>query len=238
MRILNILKCTLSSLLLFIAGSVSAQQQTDTATDTKPVKAKEMTTHQLSVSFDIIQPIANALESYRTGYELAADYYLRNQVYAVAEGGWGKCNVDYSDLKYTTNNSFFRIGINKCLLARMMPKDWDMAFIGVRYAMAFAQRGNGTFTTTDSLWGNTSGSIPGKSFTPYWAEVTGGVRVELAKCLFAGWTVRGKFMLNSNSFKDLSPLYIAGYGKGDKSAVFDFNFYITYAIRWKRKHEI
>lgn len=232
------LKFLLSSIYLLFAVPCFAQQPADTTTAQKSVKPKEMTSHQLAISFDITQPIANALVNYRTGYELAADYYMKNNVYAVAEGGWGNCNVDYSDLKYTTNNSFFRVGINKCLLQRMMPKDWDMAFIGVRYGMAFAQRSEGTFTTSDSLWGNTSGSIPGKSFTPYWAEVTGGVRVELVNGFFAGWTIRGKFMLNSNSFKDLSPLYIAGYGKGDKTAVFDFNFYITYAIRWKRKHQI
>ena len=36
----------------------------------------------------------------------------------------------------------------------------------------------------------------------------------------------GKFVMNGKSFRDLSPLFIAGYGKGDKNANFDFNLYI------------
>jgi hypothetical protein len=66
-------------------------------------------------------------------------------------------------------------------------------------------------------------------------ELTGGMRVELVKGLMAGWNLRGKFMMNGKSFKDLSPLNIAGYGKGDKNAAFDFNVYMSYAIRWKKK---
>jgi hypothetical protein len=61
------------------------------------------------------------------------------------------------------------------------------------------------------------------------------MRVELAKGLLAGWNLRGKFLMNGRSFKDLAPLNIAGYGKGDKNANFDFNLYLAYAIRWNRK---
>jgi hypothetical protein len=48
----------------------------------------------------------------------------------------------------------------------------------------------------------------------------------------AGWNVSARFMLNEKAFRDLSPVFIAGYGKGDKSVAFGFNFYVCYAIRW------
>jgi hypothetical protein len=41
--------------------------------------------------------------------------------------------------------------------------------------------------------------------------------------------------MNGSSFKDLAPLYIAGYGRGDKNSIFDFNMYLSYAIRWDRQ---
>jgi len=105
----------------------------------------------------------------------------------------------------------------------------------VRYALAFIERSEARYTIFDNFWGNTSGTIPGKNMTAHWLELTGGVRVELAKGLFTGWTIRGKFLLNGNQFKDLPPPYVAGYGRGDKNSIFDFNFYISYAIRWKKK---
>jgi hypothetical protein len=40
-------------------------------------------------------------------------------------------------------------------------------------------------------------------------------------------------MFNPGIFKELSPNFIPGYGKGDKKTAFGFNFYVSYAIRWK-----
>ena len=219
------------------AVPVFAQAPADTTVaDTTEHKGKkvDLAGHQLSIGIDLVRPVANYFLTDRYGYEFEADYYLHNEFYATLEGGWGGSTVNYSDLKYTTTNNFVRIGFNKTLLARDRPTDWDMMFMGMRLGVADVNRGGANFTVIDSLWGSGSGSTLGKKFLAYWAELTGGMRVELVHGLFAGWNVRGKFLLNSRSFNDLSPLYIAGYGRGDKSTVFDFNVYISYGIRWKR----
>ncbi len=236
--------CTVIISILLLTGSWTASAQA-VATDTAAIKSDtatidtttphiEMGCHQLNIGFDIIRPVINAYSSDKSGYEFAADYYLKNEIYLAAEGGWGSSTVAYSDLKYNTANTFYRIGFNKVLLPREDAKDWGGMFMGLRLATANIQRSAATYTVTDSLWGNNSGSLAAKSFNGYWLEITGGVRVELYKGVMAGWNVRGKFMLNNKSFSDLSPLYIAGYGRGDKNAVFDINFYLSYAIRWKR----
>jgi hypothetical protein len=111
-----------------------------------------------------------------------------------------------------------------------------MMFFGLRAGYADVKRGEASFIVTDSVWGSSPGTTAGKSFSAVWLELVGGMRVELVKGLFAGWTLRGKFIMNGKSFSDLSPLYIAGYGRGDKNADFDFNVFISYAIRWKRKN--
>lgn len=237
--------CSYIYILLFsfvaVGGSASAYAQADTATaDTteKKIKKPETAGRQLCLGIDIFHPVLNNFLSTSYGYEAQVTYYLRNEFYAVAEGGWGGSKVDYTDLKYTTSNAFGRVGFNKSILQRDSPKDWDMMFIGFMAGAGTIDRSAATYTVIDSVWGNETGSRPGKSFTALWAEVTGGMRVELFTGLMAGWNVRGKFMLNGRSFKDLSPLYIAGYGKGDKNAVFDFNLYLSYAIRWKRATKI
>ena len=61
-------------------------------------------------------------------------------------------------------------------------------------------------------------------------ERTGNV--ESLRNLMAGWNIRGRFLLNERAFRELSPVFIAGYGKGDRSTVFDFNFFICYTFRW------
>ena len=207
----------------------------DTIVHTK--KKVDSAGRQLCIGINLVQPALNYYTAGQYGYELEADYYLRNEFYAAMEGGWGGSTVNFSDLQYKTTNNFIRLGFNKALLARDNPRDWDMMFMGLRLGIADVDRSAATYTVTDSLWGNVAGSDHGKKFIAFWAEITAGMRVELVKGLFAGWNVRGKFMLDGKSFSDLSPLYIAGYGRGDKNTSFDFNLYISYAIRWKRGYK-
>ena len=218
-------------LFILLHATVSSAQP-DTASGAKKKKPDEHYGHQLRFGFDISRPVVNITQQIRTSYEAEADYYLRNEVYAVAEGGFGSAVYEYPDLNYRSTSSFFRAGIDKTLIKRLAGNDWDAAFIGARYGVAFIKRQEATYTIIDSLWGNTSGTIPAKTFTAHWAEITGGVRVELLRNLMAGWNIRGRFLLNERAFRDLSPVFIAGYGKGDRSTIFDFNFFICYTLRW------
>lgn len=226
------------SLVALLSSPALYAQADTTATDTtqapKP-KKKDLAGHQLCLGVDIFHPIINNIIGNQTGYEFAADYYLHNEYYFAGEGGWGSANVNYSDLKYSTTNTFIRLGFNKSVLNRDGPKDWDMMMIGMRLGFANITRSAATYTVTDSVWGNSDSSHVGKSFPALWIEINGGMRVELLKNFFAGWNIRGKFMLNGRSFNDLAPLYIAGYGKGDKNSNFDFNVYLSYALRWDKK---
>ncbi len=209
-------------------------KQADSANAARP-KPKEHLPHQLRIGFDISQPIINAFTTIRTGYELQADYYLKNDIYGAIELGWGSSKYEFEDLSYKSSNSFFRIGIDKSLLKRVNDKDWDYAFVGLRYGMSFINRGEGAYMTNDSLWGVTRGVVEAKKYSGYWIEITGGLKVELFTGFYAGWNVRGKFLMNQAAFRTLPPVYVAGYGKGDKNSVFDFNFYFSYALRWDRK---
>jgi Domain of unknown function (DUF6048) len=228
-----------SALVVSVSSPVFAQADS-TDTDTAGhLKKKDLAGHQLCIGADIFHPILGQFQTDRYGYEIAADYYLHNEFYAVAEGGWGGSKVDYPDMKYTTTNNYLRVGFNKSVLPRDRPNDWDMMLIGMRLAVTNVRKSSSSLYVIDSVWGNTpTVTEPGKNFMAYWAEVTGGMRVEIVHGLIAGWNIRGKFLLNGKSFKDFAPLYIAGFGKGDKNAVFDFNVYLSYGIRWQRKNTL
>ena len=223
--------------ILFLLLSFTAIGQIEDIEDEtetpKPIKVDSFS--QLRFNVDISKPIINSYRGDREDYEFAVDYYFKRDLYFVAEAGWGSASIDYPDLKYNSRNSFFKLGIDRSLLARAFAKDWDIAMVGIRYGMAPIKRGQATYTVVDSFWGNNTGFIEETDLTCHWIELTGGVRVELYRGLFAGWNVYGKFRVNSNSFKELPPSYIAGYGKGDKNTAFDFNFYLSYALRWRRE---
>ena len=228
-----------SALVIFGSMPVYAQATDTTASDTTshPVKKKDLAGHQLCVGIDILRPVLNDLTQGVSGYGFEFDYYMHNEFYLAGETGWGSSTVNYTNpkLQYTTTNNFLSFGFDKSILSRDRPTDWDMMFIGLRLGAADVIRSPATYTILDSVWGNTGGSSPGQSFVAVWTELTGGMRVELVKGLMAGWNFRGKFLMNGKSFNELAPLYIAGYGKGDKNVAFDFNVYVSYGIRWKRK---
>jgi len=222
-------------LLLLLAAMLqpwAGNAQTDSASAPKLKKPPESYGRQLRFGFDMSKPVSNLLQDTRSSYEASVDYYLRKEVYAVLEGGFGNAVYEYPDLSYRTTATFFRAGIDKTLIKRLTGNDWDAAFMGIRYGIAFVNRQEATYSIIDSLWGTTSGSIPAKAFMAHWVELTGGVRVEVLRNVMLGWNIRGRFLISDNAFGDLSPVAIAGYGKGDRSSVFDFNFYLCYALRW------
>jgi hypothetical protein len=222
------------SCVFVLLANAALAQGTDSTAGKKKVHA-ETGNRQIAIGIDVFNPIFDYYsDNNHMGYEGYVDYYLRKEFYAVGEAGWGNASVSYPDLSYTTNNTFLRAGFNKCMLTRHSPRDWDMMFIGLRAAISNVHRSDASYVITDSLWGSVSGIYPGRDFAAFWAEVTGGMRVELWKGIFAGWNVRAKFMLNARSFRGLAPEYIAGYGRGDKNNGFDFNVYLSYGIRWKR----
>lgn len=226
----------LSITMLGLAPSVHAQTDTAQAedSDSPPPRKTYNVGHQLAIGLDILYPALNTQVKNKYTYEGEVQYYLKNEFYAVAEGGWGGSKVTYPDLVYNTTNYFTRIGFNKSILYRESERDWDMMFAGFRAAFANVNRSAGQYVVADSLWGSISGNSPAKSFPVVWAEINLGMRLEMVRGLMAGWNLRGKFMMNGKSFRDLQPLHIAGYGRGDKSTVFDMNVYLDYAIRWNR----
>lgn len=200
--------------------------------ETAPQQTQPPYIHQLRVGFDISRIAFNRMFPSRQGYELQADYKLRKDLYIAMEAGFGKGNIDYDFLKYTTNGSFLRLGIEKSLFTPLNEKDFDIAFIGLRYGIGAGRRNEAQYFVPSPFGGKTKGVAGAQDFVVHWAELTGGVKVELWKGLFAGWNIRGKFLINPKIFKELAPNYIPGYGKGDKTSIFDFNFYLSYALRW------
>ena len=188
--------------------------------------------HQFRFGIDIGRFAFNQIYPSRQAYDFQADYALRNNLYAAGEIGFGSGKVAYEKLDYKTNSTFIKLGLDKSFLNKISATDFDMGFLGFRYGMGIGQRQDAKFLIISPFGTEINGIIPKQNFMVHWVEIVGGLKVELWKGVFAGWTGRGKFLLNSGVFKEIAPNYIPGYGKGDKSSSFDFNFYISYAIRW------
>ncbi|MGC4057689.1 MAG: DUF6048 family protein [Chitinophagaceae bacterium] len=219
-------------LLLLCPVMVHAQEVADTVTSAPAAPAVQASQKQLRLGFDISRITRNLLSDKVRSYEVSADYYFKKELYFAAEAGFGSSTVNYPVLRYNSDNFFVQAGIDKALFTRKRPNDWSLAFVGLRYGVAVVKRGAADYNTDDGLGNKTSGTIPSDYFSLHWLELAGGMKLELFRGVFAGWTVRSKFALNQKSVGDLKPEGIAGFGAAEKNLAFDFNFYISYALRW------
>lgn len=227
----SMLKYSISILLL----SLSLQSFSQEDDDSIALKPFADSVGLLRFSMDISKPVINSFSDSRKSYEFAVDYYWKKNIYFIAETGFGRGELNDTLLQYSSSNSFYKIGLNKSMISRNGPRDWDMVFIGFRYALAPIKRSEASYTTHDNFWGSTTGTIPAANLTAHWLEVNAGIQLELYKGIFAGWTLSTRFLLNKKEFRELPPSYISGYGKGDKNTIFDFNFYVGYSVQWNRK---
>lgn len=200
-------------------------------------KARDTTLypHQLRIGIDLSRPLMHALSAVRYAYEAQVDWAFRREIFGVVEGGFGGYSADYSDLSYSSTNAFVRIGVDRNIMRRIQPNDWDGGIFGIRYGVAAARRGEASYSVGNPVWGYTGGTTPAQDFFFHWVELTGGMRLELLPNVFAGWNIRGKFMITNIATGDLKPSYVAGFGKADSNTGFDFNIWLMYALRWQRR---
>lgn len=209
---------------------------TDSTAVGKKNKEKKPYQPQLRFMFDVGNFALNFAGLGRSDYEFSIDYQYRNNWYLVAEGGYAKGKIDFDNLKYNTNSTYFRIGADKSLLQPISNKDFDIVFFGFRYGASMGNRTEAYYVVPSQFGPNRDGTMEAQSFFVHWGEMTGGIRVEMWRGIYAGWNFRARFLLNSKTFENkLTPNYIAGYGNGDKSTSFGFNVYLGYAIQWQNK---
>jgi hypothetical protein len=89
----------------------------------------------------------------------------------------------------------------------------------------------------DPVWGDESfvrfSDVPCRSI---WAEVVGGVRAEVAKNFYMGWTLRYKYLFYQGPISNGGPWYVPGFGTGKKMA-FGATYTIGYYFNFTRKRQ-
>lgn len=245
MRLLNILIFSLSGMHI-----AYAQQVKDTAivvgtedslgiasVDSTSVKKKKYGGYyQWRVGTDLARIGFNFINPGKMGYDFQVDFKDRDKIYWTAEAGYGRGKIDYEQLKYTTHTTYLKVGLDNAMLKPGGEKDFDIVFLGVRYAAAYGNRSDATYSFDSPFGGVYEGVQEGQNFFVHWGEITLGMKLEVWKRVFMGWTARGKFLFNPGVFKEISPNYIAGYGSADNATSFDINLYLSYAlIRYQKQ---
>lgn len=146
--------------------------------------------------------------------EFSVDSELIRNFFFNLEGGVLRVNSEQETFSYKSSGYFVRAGTDFNLLGRPDPGQKDLVLFGLRYAYAYLNHESPFFDLENPYWGSYSGSIDPSGYHAHWFELTGGVRTEVFKNLFVGWTLRTKVPLYKTAEPEIEPYYIAGLGYG------------------------
>ncbi len=230
----------LSSILLF-AGTLTSAAQTNEPQETirKEVKAVKKDSVKLwqgiLIETDLI-PIfqKTVLNSDAYSFLGSAQLNLKNKYYPTIEAGMGGADkTSANGIQFKTTGIFGKIGLDVPVFrpAENSTQKNNVFLAGVRLGMSQLNYSLYNLTLTDEYWGGTETiNMESINDTKFWFEVNAGLRVEVFKNIFMGWSVRNRRLINRAKPGETAPWYIPGYGTGTDSG-WGFSYTLGYKIK-------
>jgi len=165
-------------------------------------------------------------------YEAAILVNLKRKYFPVIEMGYaGADKITENNIGFKTNGIFGRAGIDFNLMKSKTNKKNanNLFFVGARLGFANFKYDLTNVVITDDYWKeNLTMNYRDESSSKMWFEIVAGMRVEIVKNIFMGWTVRNKNLIGEDQIGTMSPWYIPGFGKTTGSA-----WTVNYSIGYK-----
>jgi len=163
-----------------------------------------------------------------SGFEMAMDGELKYKFFPTLEVGYNKVK-DYNELHYyELSGNYFRLGLNYNMLNYKQRFDKNIFFVGARYGNSrFYHQASYNFS---NIWGDTDLSMPKTQLSANWFEGVMGMRGEVLKNFYIGYTIRVKSMIAHTDYENYTPFWVPGYGKATKSITVGMSYSVFYAI--------
>jgi hypothetical protein len=211
----------------------------------KPKMKRDFTPAALRIGVsatDLLQPfIYNNLEkAYAVQADLSMDRFMLVADVGTAQYArvWEPQDTLALPYQYDTKGHYFKVGIDVNFLKdkeanTRFAKD-DVIFWGLRYAHS-SFTANTTFDLVDEfgVYDNTVVQS-NDDLRAWWTEMVAGIKVEVLKNVFLGYTMQFRFLKTFSQQEILSPYDVPGFGSGNRKNTFGFDYYVFYRIPFKR----
>lgn len=168
-----------------------------------------------------------------TGAEVSFDTEIKYTLFPTLEIGMNKVSHTTDDYSYDLSGNYFRLGLNYNMLKYKHRLDRNMFFVGGRYGFSgFNQQASNI--VLENEWGPFVTSVGKQQLNAHWFEGVIGLRGEVMKNFYMGYTIRIKKMLHHGDFNSITPYFIPGYGDGGKKTTVGMSYSIFYAIPIKK----
>jgi hypothetical protein len=183
------------------------------------------------IGFDLAGLPLLYFEPERMIYTGFVDFEAMQDIYPVIEGGYQHVRIVKDIYRYSSSGWFTRAGVDVNLMNYHRNDVYEMIYAGIRYGFSnFSQQADGILIREDYFGDLEGGSIPENRMHAHWVSLAGGVRVELFKDFFLGWSVLGNIKLARSDDHGTAPYNIPGFGSGGKRASLAMTYTLSYRI--------
>ncbi|MBQ2858095.1 MAG: hypothetical protein IJE78_13450 [Bacteroidaceae bacterium] len=183
------------------------------------------------VGVDVFGFINKVLSSDITTTEASIEVNLKNRFFPVVEIGYGSIDTmdEETGIHFKTSAPFFRAGLNYNVFYQK-PHLPGYLTVGLRYGFSSFSYDIQAPDLVDPNWGHISVpfSYEGLKTKAGWLELVLGLKTNVYKDFYMGFTIRYRSRLSMTKHENSEPYYIPGYGKGKPN-----NFGITYNLIYK-----
>ena len=177
-------------------------------------------------AFGYIYPIFVKDKYYST--ELSLTINLKNRFLPVVEAGIGHADMvsHLYSIAYRTRAPYYRVGMDYNMQYKNGKPNY--IYLGGRVGYTSFDYSVDAPSLVDPVWGGeVSAQFSDLPCRAVWLEAVGGVRAEIVKNFYMGWSLRYKYPLYTGPVTNGGPWYIPGYGTGKQSA-----FGATYTLSY------
>jgi hypothetical protein len=182
----------------------------------------------------LYSPVSALAGIYPRGLELNGIYDIDERLSVALDGGYSRFVHDNYNYRYENNGLYMRLGVDYNLLNPVLAEGRYFAGGSLRYGLS-----GFTHTTPvmeyDSYWGNYTSSAVSSFQMAHFLDVSPGIRAELFKNVFIGWSVNMRVLIWSGAGKDLRAVEIPGFGNGSKKFSAGLNYYLSLRIPYRTK---
>lgn len=198
----------------------------------------------LSIGVDLMPVMIHAVDKDRIGIGFNGRLNIREKIFAVGELGYE--NVDFTRQKFTTdkeltyqfnyisNGTYLKVGFDYNVFKVDEPDNHDNVLLGIRYGYGWQQHQSPSFTIGSSYWDDYVSSASLSPVSSHWAELLFGLRCEVLKNLYMGWSLRLKRIIYQSSSSKLEPAVIPGFGRFNSPITAGFTYSIEYQIPFNK----
>ena len=186
----------------------------------------------LRIDLDLSPAVTTLLSNSETySYQAAVQADIMHRYFPIVELGYaGADRIASNNIGFKTNGMFSKIGVDFSLMKQKKDaKPTNNLFLaGVRLGFSNFKYDLTNIVITDNYWNETKTlNYLNEPATIVWFEIVAGIRVEIIKNIYMGWTVRNKSNLGEKVMGEMTPWYIPGFGKNASSA-WGVNYAIGY----------